>query len=125
MPAFTLGLASYIAFLDGLYCATGQEIYLRISSCWIRIFSVAFGVGVVSGVIMRSSSAQIGVASRAAGDLKQEHMVRPGRSQTGVFHDRSTPLVFVHDLVAIVLRHLQGLEQDLMGRLENLPDFRF
>ena len=52
MPAFTLGLASYIALLEGLYCATGQEIYLRISSYWIRIFSVAFGVGVVSGVIM-------------------------------------------------------------------------
>jgi cytochrome bd ubiquinol oxidase subunit I len=52
MPAFTLGLASYIALLEGLYCATGQESYLRISSYWIRMFSVAFGVGVVSGVIM-------------------------------------------------------------------------
>jgi cytochrome d ubiquinol oxidase subunit I len=52
MPAFTLGLASYIALLEGLYCATGKEIYLRISSYWIKIFSVAFGVGVVSGVIL-------------------------------------------------------------------------
>lgn len=52
MPAFTLGLASYIALLEGLYCATGSEIYLRISTYWIKIFSVAFGVGVVSGVIM-------------------------------------------------------------------------
>jgi cytochrome d ubiquinol oxidase subunit I len=52
MPAFTLGLASYIALVEGLYCATGKEIYLRISTYWIKIFSVAFGVGVVSGVIM-------------------------------------------------------------------------
>jgi cytochrome d ubiquinol oxidase subunit I len=52
MPAFTVGMASYIAFLEGLHFATGREIYLRISMFWIRIFSVAFGVGVVSGVIM-------------------------------------------------------------------------
>lgn len=52
MPAFTVGLASYIALLEGLRLFTGNEIYLRISSYWIKIFSVAFGMGVVSGVIM-------------------------------------------------------------------------
>src|SRR5216684_7968165 len=52
MPAFTVGMASYIALLEGLHVATGKPIYLRISTFWIRIFSVAFGVGVVSGVIM-------------------------------------------------------------------------
>ena len=52
MPAFTVGLASYIAILEGLHFATGREIYFRISTYWIKIFSVAFGVGVVSGVIM-------------------------------------------------------------------------
>ena len=52
MPAFTLGLASYIAILEGLHLASGKEIYMRISTFWIRIFSVAFGMGVVSGMIM-------------------------------------------------------------------------
>ena len=52
MPAFTVGLASYIAVLEGMHFATRQEIYSRISTFWIKIFSVAFGVGVVSGVIM-------------------------------------------------------------------------
>src|ERR1039458_8924245 len=52
MPAFTVGLASYIAVLEGVHFATGQEIYFRISTFWIKIFSVAFGIGVVSGVIM-------------------------------------------------------------------------
>jgi cytochrome bd ubiquinol oxidase subunit I len=52
MPAFTLGMASYIAILEGLYLVTGRGVYLRISTFWIRIFSVAFGVGVVTGVIM-------------------------------------------------------------------------
>jgi cytochrome d ubiquinol oxidase subunit I len=52
MPAFTVGMASYIAILEGFHFTTGREVYLRISIFWIRIFSVAFGVGVVSGVIM-------------------------------------------------------------------------
>ena len=52
MPAFTVGMASYIAILEGLHFATGRDVYLRISTFWIKIFSVAFGVGVVSGVIM-------------------------------------------------------------------------
>jgi cytochrome d ubiquinol oxidase subunit I len=52
MPALTVGLASFIAVLEGLYFFSGKEIYLRISTFWIKIFSVAFGMGVVSGVIM-------------------------------------------------------------------------
>ena len=52
MPAFTVGLASYIAILEGIHLVTKRDIYVRLSMYWIRIFSVAFGVGVVSGVIM-------------------------------------------------------------------------
>jgi cytochrome bd ubiquinol oxidase subunit I len=52
MPALTVGLASYIAVLEGIHLFTGREIYLRISMFWIKIFSVSFGMGVVSGVIM-------------------------------------------------------------------------
>jgi cytochrome d ubiquinol oxidase subunit I len=52
LPAFTVGIASYIALLEGLYFFTGKEIYFRISSFWIRIFSIAFGMGVVTGVVM-------------------------------------------------------------------------
>jgi cytochrome d ubiquinol oxidase subunit I len=52
LPAFTLGLASYIAVLEGLYLLTGEEIWFRISGFWTRIFAVSFGMGVVSGIIM-------------------------------------------------------------------------
>lgn len=52
MPALTVGLASFIALLEGLHFFTGKEIYLRISTFWIKIFSVAFGIGVVSGIVM-------------------------------------------------------------------------
>ena len=52
LPAFTLGLASYIAVLEGMHLATGREIYFRISAFWIRIFAISFGMGVVSGIVM-------------------------------------------------------------------------
>ncbi len=52
LPAFTIGLASFIAVLEGLHLATGREIYFRISTFWIKIFAVSFGMGVVSGIMM-------------------------------------------------------------------------
>jgi cytochrome d ubiquinol oxidase subunit I len=52
LPAFTVGLASYIAVLEGLFFTTGDAAWYRISRFWTRIFSVSFGMGVVSGIIM-------------------------------------------------------------------------
>jgi cytochrome d ubiquinol oxidase subunit I len=52
LPAFTVGLASFIAVMEGLHVFTGRPLYYRISMFWIRIFSVAFGMGVVSGIVM-------------------------------------------------------------------------
>ena len=52
MPAFTVGLGSYIAVLEALYFGTAREIYLRISTFWTRIFAVSFGMGVVTGIVM-------------------------------------------------------------------------
>src|SRR3569833_2548607 len=52
LPAFTVGVASYIALLEGFYFFTGKEVYFRISSFWLRLFAIAFGMGVVTGVVM-------------------------------------------------------------------------
>src|SRR5438552_1967042 len=52
LPAFTVGLASYIAVLEGLHFATGKAIFLDTSKYWIRIFAISFGMGVVSGIVM-------------------------------------------------------------------------
>jgi cytochrome d ubiquinol oxidase subunit I len=52
LPAFTVGLASYIAVLEGLYFFSGREIWFRISGFWTKIFAVSFAMGVASGVIM-------------------------------------------------------------------------
>ena len=52
LPALTVGLASYIAVLEGIHLVTGRDIYFRVSSFLIKIFAVAFSMGVVSGVVM-------------------------------------------------------------------------
>src|ERR1700682_940703 len=52
LPAFTVGLASYIAVLEGLNFTTGRPVYLRLSRFWLKIFAVSFGMGVVSGIVM-------------------------------------------------------------------------
>lgn len=51
-PAFSIGLASYLAVLNFLHLRTGREIYLRLFDYWKTIFAVAFGMGVVSGLTM-------------------------------------------------------------------------
>jgi len=51
-PAFSIGLASYLAVLQGLFLATGENTYHHLFLFWRRIFAVAFGMGVVSGIVM-------------------------------------------------------------------------
>jgi cytochrome bd ubiquinol oxidase subunit I len=51
-PAFSIGLASYLAVLNGLHLYTGQDIYLKSFNYWKIIFAVTFGMGVVSGITM-------------------------------------------------------------------------
>src|ERR1700704_6260876 len=51
-PAFTVGLAAWLAFLEALSLTTGRPVYRRLFDFWLRIFGVAFGLGVVSGIVM-------------------------------------------------------------------------
>lgn len=51
-PVFTIGLASYIALLHGLYFKTGNPAWDRLSLFWTKVFAVVFGMGVVSGIVM-------------------------------------------------------------------------
>src|SRR3954465_10502448 len=52
LPAFTVGLACYIAVLESLYLKTGDNTYFRVSVFWTKIFAVSFRLGVVSGIII-------------------------------------------------------------------------
>jgi len=51
-PAITIGLASYLAVLEGLWLKTGDEDYRIIYHFWSKVFAVNFGMGVVSGLVM-------------------------------------------------------------------------
>lgn len=51
-PAFTIGLASYLAVLEGLWLKTGSGVYANLYRYWLRIFAVVFAMGVVSGIVM-------------------------------------------------------------------------
>ena len=51
-PAFSIGLASYLAVLEGLWLRTGKELYLDLFRYWVKIFAIAFAMGVVSGIVM-------------------------------------------------------------------------
>jgi cytochrome d ubiquinol oxidase subunit I len=51
-PAFSIGLASFLAVLNALYLGTRDETYLTLFNYWKKIFAVAFGMGVVSGIVM-------------------------------------------------------------------------
>src|SRR5215467_13525416 len=51
-PAFTIGLAAWLATLEGMWLSSGNPVYRRLFDFWIKIFAVSFGMGVVSGIVM-------------------------------------------------------------------------
>ena len=51
-PSFTIGLAAWLCVLEGLNLATGRPVYRRRFDFWLKIFGLAFGLGVVSGIVM-------------------------------------------------------------------------
>ncbi len=51
-PAFTIGLAAYLAVLEGLWLWTKREAFKVLYLFWVKIFALSFGMGVVSGVVL-------------------------------------------------------------------------
>lgn len=51
-PSFTIGLASFLAVLEGLWLATGRDVFRDLYKFWVKIFAVSFGMGVVSGIVL-------------------------------------------------------------------------
>src|SRR5258708_20638476 len=50
-PAFSIGLASYLAVLEALWLVTGREVFINPFNYWLKIFALAFGMGLVSGIV--------------------------------------------------------------------------
>ena len=70
-PAFSIGLASYLAVLEALWLKTGRDFYLNLFRYWLRIFAIAFAMGVVSGIVM---SYQFGTNWSVFSDLSLIHI---------------------------------------------------
>jgi cytochrome bd ubiquinol oxidase subunit I len=51
-PAFSIGLAAWLTVLEALHLRTGKQVYQLLFEFWLKIFGIAFGLGVVSGVVM-------------------------------------------------------------------------
>ena len=51
-PSFSIGLASYLAVLEALWLWNGKQVYLTLFKYWLKIFALAFSMGVVSGIVM-------------------------------------------------------------------------
>lgn len=51
-PSFSIGLASYLAVLEGLWLKTGKTVYFDLFKYWLKIFAITFSMGVVSGIVL-------------------------------------------------------------------------
>ncbi len=51
-PAFTIGLAAWLATIEGAHLFTGKAVYRRVFDFWLKVFAVSFGMGVVTGIVM-------------------------------------------------------------------------
>ena len=51
-PSFTIGLAAWLATIEGMWLATGNPVYRRVFDFWLKVFAVSFGMGVVSGIVL-------------------------------------------------------------------------
>jgi cytochrome d ubiquinol oxidase subunit I len=51
-PSFSIGLASFLAVLNGLWLKTKNEVYLALFKYWAKIFALTFAMGVVSGIVL-------------------------------------------------------------------------
>ena len=51
-PAFSIGLSVFLTFLEGMWLKTNDDRYLNLFKYWLKIFSIVFGMGVVSGIVM-------------------------------------------------------------------------
>jgi cytochrome bd ubiquinol oxidase subunit I len=51
-PSFSIGLAAWLTVLEALHLATGRAVYRLVFEFWLKIFGVAFGMGVVTGIVM-------------------------------------------------------------------------
>lgn len=51
-PTISIGLALFLAVVEGLWLKTGDLVYRQIYRFWLNIFAMSFAIGVVTGIVM-------------------------------------------------------------------------
>src|SRR5271170_6279596 len=51
-PTTSIGLAMFLAIVEGLWLKTGDMLYRQIYRFWLNIFAMSFGIGVVTGIVL-------------------------------------------------------------------------
>jgi cytochrome bd ubiquinol oxidase subunit I len=51
-PAMTIGLAAFLVVLEGAWLRTGEAVYFTLYRFWSKLFALAFGIGVVTGLVL-------------------------------------------------------------------------
>src|SRR6201981_2490399 len=51
-PTMSIGLASFLAVIEGLWLKTKNPTYLQIFKLWLSVFAMGFGIGVVTGIVL-------------------------------------------------------------------------
>jgi cytochrome bd ubiquinol oxidase subunit I len=70
-PAFTIGLAAWLATIEGVRLVTGKAIYRRVFDFWLKVFALSFGMGVVTGIVMAFQfGTNWGVLAQKAGSIQ-------------------------------------------------------
>ncbi|MCP3727761.1 cytochrome ubiquinol oxidase subunit I [Paraburkholderia sp. CNPSo 3272] len=63
-PSFTIGLAAWLAVLEAMALVTGNRVYREVFGFWLKIFGVAFGMGLSPESLWHSSSGRTGMSCR-------------------------------------------------------------
>ena len=69
-PPLSIGLGVVLVIMEGLFLRTGKPIYEQMTRFWIKIFSLIFGIGVATGIVMEFEfGTNWAVYSRYVGDV--------------------------------------------------------
>ena len=115
-PSFTIGLAAWLATIEGARLATGNPLYRRVFDFWLKVFAVSFGMGVVTGVVMAFQfGTNWGVLAQKTGSIQGPllgyeafHRLHAGGDVLRRDAARARPRV----AALLLLRLLHGLARD-------------
>lgn len=100
-PAFTIGLASWLAMLEFLWLRSRRPAYMSLYRFWVEILALSFGLGVVSGIVMSFHLARSSWVTQLDNEIAARWFSVPNfywlsqvpfaTALVGYFHWRATP----------------------------------